>query len=498
MKIGELAERRLQRAATNMRAPEPLSLAQRLAMLPDGAGARVIDGLTPSESARLLCDWRMWARPTQLAPRDHTWLIWLLLSGRGWGKTRTGAEWVRERIERGEAKSIGLIGSSLSDVWKEMVYGTDDAPGIKGVFDYLPDRLRPVIRRTDREIRFHTGAVARIFTAEEPEVRGPNIDTWWCDELAKWRYLQSCWDNIEMTLRARGRTPPRICITTTPRPLKIIKELLDDPDVRVTFGSTFANASNLAPSFIRRMLRRYASSRQGLQELYGMLLDDNPDSLFRSRSFETSRINDPGHCPELARIVVAVDPAVTAKDHSDETGIIVLGIDARGEIYVLADLSGKYTPEEWGNVVVDAYFGHRADAVIGETNRGGDLVKANARAALFRKRGARAVLPFDEVHATRGKVLRADPVSTMYQQGRIHHVGMFAQLEDEMCEWNPRVSPLSPNRLDALVWGVHALCPELSDNVGDMTKGFAGIEEANAEFVGASWDPLTLGGGRAI
>ena len=509
---GELRETRLRQAEAERGMPEPPSLAQRLARLGLGTADQLLDELGPAAYQRLLADWRFWGRPTQFAPEDPDWVIWLLLCGRGWGKTRTGAEWVRERIESGEGRSIALIGPTLGEVWKQMVYGTADAPGLVRVFDFLPHSQRPEVRRNDREIHFHTGAVATIFTAEEPELRGPNLDTVWCDELAKWRYLVALWDNLEMTLRAPGASPPRIAITTTPRPLDLLRALLDDPDVRVTWGNTFANAGNLHGTFVRRMVRRYAGTRTGLQELFGTLLGDNPDALFHWQDIEDARTKG---VPALRRIVVAVDPATTDGQGSDETGIVVVGVGFDDELYVLDDLTSvelntstaanvlevlrrprprgeetdlkKHTPEQWGDAILRAYRHYKADAVVIETNKIGQLAAANIRAALQRERG-RGVIPIVEVNATRGKAVRADPVATLYRHHRVHHVQMLAALEREITEWNPRLGRRSPNRLDALCWGIWHLA-----NLGDDPDPLAtceGLVEANRVFLGGDRYPM--------
>lgn len=511
---GQLRDRRLARAAAAKDRAEPLSPAQRDALF---NCEPALCALRPSECHAVLDDWRYWARPTQLAPEGQKWVIWLILAGRGWGKTRTGAEWVKERIESGEGKSIGLIGPTLADVWDQMVFGTDDAPGLVKLFDHLPPKQRPWVNRNDKKIYFYNAdgsvrAVAKIFTAEEPEVRGPNIDTWWCDELAKWPKLETCWANIEMTLRAKGRTPPRVCVTTTPRPLGLIKDLLDDPAVRFTFGSTFANAANLASSFLARILKKYAGSRLGLQELFGILLGDNPDALWRMSAIEVHRWTDPIP-PTLRRVVVAVDPAISATRRSDLTGIIVLGIGFDDHLYVLADLTGvellqvegapraldyfrpppdephKQGPEEWGELVVKAAWHYQADAVVCERNRGGDLVAANVRASIRQLGGPHATIKIQEVLATRGKVTRAEPVATLYEQGRAHHVGHLAELEKEQTEWNPKLSPVSPNRIDALVWGAYAVVDDLTgDPPADTTGALEGVIQANNRMaVGDGW-----------
>ena len=494
---GSLRESRLRAAAEHAAkgAGEPASLGMRLARLPAEERERILSAITPSQAARLLHDWRTWARPTQLAPEGDDWIVWLILAGRGWGKSRTGAEWIKERVERGEGRTVGLIGPSLGDVWDQMVFGSEDAPGIVRLYDRLPEHYRPTVNRQDRKIYFANGSVARIFTAEEPQIRGPNTQSWWCDELAKWPYLRTAWDNIEMTLRAKGQTPPRVCITTTPRPLDLIKELLDDPDVKFTFGSTFANAANLSKSFIRRMHKRYAGSRLGQQELYGLVLGDNPDALFKASAIEAARREE---APALRRVVVAIDPAIATGRRNDFTGIIVIGIDDAGELWVLADLTGcsfqrdakglvllpqeeprRHSPNEWGELAIRAYDHFAADAIVGERNRGGDLVESNVGNALYRLRGPLARVPFKEVLATRGKAIRAEPVATLYDQGRVHHVKLLAALEDELTEWNPQLPGPSPNRLDALVWGAYALTSELTTELpADRSADFAGLLNA--------------------
>lgn len=490
---GVLRERRMRQASAMAERgePEAPSLLHRLQLLPASVRRRVLDRVPPSGGAALASDWRMRARPTQLAPKDLDWAIWMILSGRSWGKTRTGAEWVRERIESGRAKSIAFIGASLGDVWKEMVYGSEAAPGIVRLFEYLPEQLRPVVKKQERLIQLPAWrAEIRIYTAEEPQVRGPNLDTIWCDELAKWRYLATIWDNIEMTRRAKGITPPRICITTTPRPLQVLRDLLDDPEVRVTFGSTFANSANVDAGWIRRMRRKYGSTRTGKQEIWGLLLDDNPDALFHASTIDAHRVPE---APKLVRRVVAVDPAVSSRAKSDWTGIVVLGLSEAGGIYVLADLTGvefdrdakglrvietaelrRHTPAEWAELVVRAYHFYDCNAIVGETNKIGENLENNIRAAGFHRavKAGKAAPAADlaskairvvGVHSRDSKGLRADPVATLYDTGCVHHVGILPRLEDEMAEWNPSLTKVSPNRIDALVHG----CVELAGITND-------------------------------
>lgn len=519
-KEGELRARRLAQAQRVKHELEPLSPSHAAALC---AGVdRVMAELDgdPLACMRALWDWRWWARPTQVQPSDRHWSIWLILAGRGWGKTRTGVEWIRERIQSGDARSIGLIGPSLGEVWKTLVYGTPDAPGLSRIFPRWERRVE--VRRQDRQVVFHAPGCARdgtqcgcpvatIYTAEEPEIRGPNHDTWLCDELAKWRYLENCWNNIEMTLRAPGLTPPRICVTTTPRPLKKILELLDDPDVRFTFGSTFANAANVASKWLARMTRKFGGSRLGLQELFGLILGDNPDALFKQSIIDATRVTA---APAFTRIVVSVDPSISTSKVADLTGIVVLGVDAREHVYVLQDLTAvefereqnghpflglvtwsekeprKHTPGEWGELVCRACEFWGADAVVVERNRGGDLVKANVLAAwkdaLRLKLVSSPTVKIEEVHATKGKQVRAEPVAALFEQGRMHHIGHHADLETEVCNWDPKLdSPgKSPGRLDAVVWGAFALAG-LGEDLPPEPTDYNALLDANRRL--AEW-----------
>lgn len=485
---GELRSLRLADAKRVVHEAEPLAPAHAAAL---GMGAdALVDALAPDPLAcmRALWDWRWWARPTQLAPTDRHWSIWLILSGRGWGKTRTGVEWVRERVQSGDAKSIGLIGASLSEVWDYLVYGTEAAPGLAKIFPVWERRVE--VRRQDRKVVLHAPTcvekgiscgcpVAKVYTAEEPEIRGGNHDTWLCDELAKWRYLGTIWPNIELTTRAKGRRPPRICVTTTPRPLAIIRKLLDDRGVRVTWGSTFANAANVSEAWLERMAHSLGGSRLGQQELFGQVLGDNPDAAFRQSWIDATRVTA---VPALVRIVVSVDPSVSTSEASDLTGIAVLGVDVRGHVYVLADLTGvhfkrdkpgltfwtekepkKHSANEWGELVCRAVQFFDADAVVLERNRGGDLVQSNMlscwREALLLKLVSAPTVKTQEVHATKGKLVRAEPVAAMYEQGRMHHLDHLPEAETELTNWNPKMQNpgASPGRLDAIVWGTYAL-----------------------------------------
>lgn len=513
-KAGELREERLRAAADAMTTPEPLSLAQRDAILPPEVQAAQQDAVGPNGWMRLLHDWKYWARPTQLPP--PRFLIWLILSGRGWGKTRTSLEWLKDGIDRGVANPFGLIGPTNKDTMDRLVYGDAGGPGLVRLYDHFPEAMRPRVNKNHHTIYFpHTDTTGYWFTAEKPEVRGPNMRRWVCDELAQWPYLRECLDNLEMTNRAPGATPPQLCLTTTPRPLDVIKELLDDPSVYVTFGSTFANAANLHPDWIRRMFAKYAGSRLGLQEMYGLLLGDNPDSLYHQGAIDDARRTT---APKLKRIAIGVDPAISATKRSDLTGIVVVGIGVDDELYVLLDLTGveldatkpglhywrghepkKHKPHEWGELVVRAYRHCVAEFgcpvfVVGERDRGGDLVQSNVQ-QLDKLSGGAGAIPYKEVKAHRGKAARAEESSTLYEQGRVHHVGQLPQLETEMTDWNPKLTLVSPNRIDGLVWAIFFLMPELANMKAEPDHAglFAGFAEAQEQmptpgYGGASTD----------
>jgi phage terminase large subunit-like protein len=301
---------------------------------------------------------------------------------------------------------------------------------------------RPIYEPSKRRLTFPNGATITTFTGEEPDqLRGPQHDFVWIDELAKFKYAEETWDNMEMGLRL-GSNPQVFC-TTTPRPIPIIKRLIKDPTTIDIRFSTAQNADNLSPIFLKRIQERYAGTRLGRQELEGEVLDDNPNALWQRDMIEALRVQT---APQLVRVVVGVDPAVSGGEDSDETGIIVDGIDARGHGYTLADYTVKGSPLEWARAVVKAFTEWKADRVIGEVNNGGDLVEANLR-TVDRN------IPYKGVHATRGKAIRAEPIAALYEQGKWHHVGTFPQLEDQMTEWEPNgKNQKSPDRMDAHVW----------------------------------------------
>lgn len=408
---------------------------------------------TPTERGLLLYDWSFWGRPDQHEPPGR-WNTWLILSGRGWGKSRTGAEWVRRQVEHGRCKRLALVARTAADVRDVVVEGES------GILAISPPWNRPEWEPSKRRLTWPNGAIATTFSADEPDaLRGPQHDGAWCDELAAWRYPEA-FDMLQMGLRLGRR--PRIVVTTTPRPVKLVKELLADPTTFRTRGSTYDNAGNLAATFLRQILRKYEGTRLGRQELHAEVLDDTPGALWKRDQLEALRLRFNKHPTEFLRVVVAVDPATSTGEGSNETGIVVVGLGLDGEGYVLEDASGTYSPAEWGARVVEVYRRWEADRVVAEANQGGNLVESNLRVAVLKDEAGRVLargehLPISMVHASKGKRARAEPVSALYEQGRVHHVGAFPELEDQLCGWNATSGEASPDRLDALVWGFTAL-----------------------------------------
>jgi predicted phage terminase large subunit-like protein len=405
--------------------------------LPHTARAKILGEFTRTERQRLAWVWPVWARPDQLPP-PREWRTWLILAGRGWGKTRTGAEWVRDQVAAKRAGRLALVARTAADVRDVIVEGES------GILAISPKGDRPIWEPSRRRLTWPTtGAIATTYSAEEPDqLRGPQHDGAWADELASWRYADA-WDQLRFGLRLGD--DPRVVVTTTPRPTKIIRDLMTESDTVVTRGRTRDNRANLAPGVVAELERRYAGSRLGRQELDGEVLDDSAGALWRWGWIDAARVTK---APDLRRIVIAVDPATTSHDESDETGIVVAGLGFDGRGYVIEDLSGRFRPEEWAQIVARAFERHRADAVIAETNQGGDMVSTVLRAC-----GATG-LPVRTVHAKRGKVLRAEPVAVLYEQGRVSHVGALARLEDQLTTWDPAASSASPDRMDALVYAL--------------------------------------------
>lgn len=405
--------------------------------------------MTPAEAVVLRHTWEFWARPDQVTP-DTDWLTWLILTGRGWGKTRTAAEAVRARIESGRWSRTALVGATAGDVREVMVEGES------GILAISPPWFRPKYEPSKRRLTWPNGAIATTFSADEPDrLRGPQHDGAWTDEPATWRYLDKSWDNLMLGLR-QGPLP-QVIATTTPRPLKLIRALLKDPTTFVTRGSTYANRENLAPSFYAKIISQYEGTRLGRQEIQGEVLEDVVGALWTMLLLDELRLQEMPQ--DASRVVVAVDPPTTSGEESDEAGIIVTARTAGGTGYVLDDCSGQMSPAEWGRAALDAYHKHRADAIVAETNQGGDMVRHVIQSVL---RPGEEMPRFIGVHAKVGKRVRAEPVAAMYEQRRIRHVGSFPTLEDQMCNWVPGESDGSPDRMDAAVHGFAELFPAIA------------------------------------
>ena len=418
---------------------------------------RIIRSLSDDEALELLYTWRLWARPEQLAP-EGDWQFWLILAGRGWGKTRTGGGWVHEEVEKRGPCRVALIGPTAADVRDVMVGGES------GLLATAHPKRRPVYEPSKRLVTWPNGAIGLCFSADEPErLRGPQFHLGWGDEIAAWRYPEDTWNNFLFGLRLGD--DPRAVITTTPKPTKHVKALKADPLTHVTGGSTYENRANLAKTFLDRILAKFEGTRLGRQELHAEVLEDNPGALWKRPNIDDYRV---AKCPRLVRVVIAVDPAVSATALSAETGIVAAGLGEDGHGYVLGDYSLSDSPKRWGDAVVTAYNLHEADRVIGEGNNGGDLVEANVRNSA---RDARCEISFRQVRASRGKQTRAEPIAALYEQHRVHHVGAFPQLEDQLCDWDPTTGAPSPDRLDALVWALTELMLEGGDDDNETFVG---------------------------
>jgi phage terminase large subunit-like protein len=407
----------------------------------------------------LLCDWLSWARPDQVPPKlsqtGIPWTVWLVLGGRGAGKTRTGAEWVRglalglPPFAESPVGRIALVGETQADVREVMI------EGISGLLAIHPPRERPLWHATRRRLEWPNGAVAQAFSAEDPEsLRGPQFDAAWLDELGKWRLAEETFDMLQFGLRLGHN--PRQTITTTPRPIPLLKRLMQDAATALSRAATRANAFHLAPRFLDTVVARYAGTALGRQELDGEMIEARPDALWTREVIERLRIPRAA-MPPLQRIVVAVDPPARSGRRSDACGIMVAGIDATRIVHVIEDGTlERARPHVWAGRAVALYRSYQADALVIETNQGGEMAEAVLREA-------DPGVPITPVHAARGKALRAEPVALLYEQERVRHVGPMPELEDEMCDFGPvdggwgLSNGRSPDRLDALVWAVTAL-----------------------------------------
>lgn len=409
-------------------------------------------GTLTDEEARILgFHWPFWARPDQIAPNGD-WLCWLVQAGRGWGKTRTGAEWVNQMAVDFPGCRIALVAQTAADARDVMIEGES------GILNCGDPEETPEYEPSKRRLTWPNGSMASTYSAEKSrQLRGPQHHFAWCDELASWSSWEA-WTQLKMGLRLGDR--PRCIITTTPRPLIQLRRLAEKPGTITTRGRTKDNKTNLSASFIQAIYDEYGSTTLGRQELEGELLSEIPGALFTRKLIDAHRVSD---APNFDRVVVAVDPAVTSNEDSDESGIVVAGVHNR-EFYVLADYSFIGSPDAVCRKAAQAYKRHQADRVIFEANQGGDTWRTILN-------GIDAHVATKNVHASRGKYARAEPVAARYEQGRVHHVGLFDELEDQLCNYVPGITKQSPDRLDALVWAVTELdmrtTPDISLDLSD-------------------------------
>lgn len=412
-----------------------LSPAQLLASLPEAERQAQLDALPIETKAALRWHWPFWARPNQLAP-EGDWRTWLILAGRGFGKTEAGAQWIRQRVENG-ARSIALVAETQKDLEEVMV---------ARLLKISPPHMMPKVRYKPVRLIWPNGAEALGYNGTEPDqLRGPEFDTAWVDELAKYRYARELWDMLQFTMRSGD--DPRVLATTTPRPIPVLREIMANPLTAITRGSTMENKDNLAEAFIDAVVSKYAGTRLGRQELDGEILDDVPGALWTRAMLERAVTDS---LPEMARVVVAVDPSGTnGADDGDEIGIIVVGRGVDGRGYVLEDLSCKLSPDAWARRACEAYYRWGADRLVAERNFGGAMVASVIRTADRN-------VSFKEVTASRGKTARAEPVAALYEQGRVSHVRGLADLEDQLTLMTMAgyAGEGSPDRVDAMVWGL--------------------------------------------
>ena len=420
--------------------------AQTLRELPDLEVTEILQELGPKKTEELQHNWEFWARPEQLEP-EGKWNVWVALAGRGWGKTRAGSEWVRHRIKKGD-KIVHCVAPTKGDVRRVMVEGDSGLLNVcwKGDKTYRGKPIGfPVWSPTNNTLTWENGSKAVFFSAEDPErLRGPQAYSAWTDELCAWRNAQETWDMLQFGLRLGKR--PQVFVTTTPKTTKLIRTILDDDKTTISKGSTYDNAANLADTFLDAVKKTYEGTRLGRQELYAEILDEASGALWNRQKLAKCEI-DKDDVPSLNRVVISIDPAITSNAESDMTGIVVAGIDVNGIAYVLEDHTGRYTPQQWASKAVELYREHMADRIVAERNQGGDMVRHTLHTE-------DETVPVKLVHASRGKMARAEPVSALYEQDKVRHVRGLNDLEDQMVQWEPLGSIGSPDRLDALVWAI--------------------------------------------
>lgn len=428
--------------------------ASSIASLSHDQRAEYLDGLTPQQIYALTYDWSFWARPEQLPPNDRLWSYWIYLAGRGSGKTRAGAEWVRALAEREAGVRIALVAPTRADYRKVMVEGDSGILAISRP-DFMPE-WQP----SNLTLTWPNGTLAQCFSAEEPErLRGPQFHYAWCDELAAWRRVQDTWDMLQFGLRL-GESP--LCfISTTPKPIKLLKDILQDEATVVTQGSTYDNRANLAETYFTKIIKRYEGTRLGRQELNAEILDDLQGALWTWGMIDASRVKigdlpaDRHGRPDLKRVVIGVDPSGTDDEVGSKQGIVAAGQGHDGRFYVLKDRSCSESPAGWGGRVRELYGELEADLVVAERNYGGDMVKAVIEG--MHRVGHRVNIRLTT--SSRAKHLRAEPIAALYEQRRVSHVGSFPELEEQMTNFTADgyQGVGSPDRVDALVFALTEL-----------------------------------------
>jgi len=429
-------------------------MAERVASLAYAQRKELLQSLSDAEHEALLYDYRFWARKKQLPPAGN-WHGWLIVTGRGFGKNWTGAGWVNEIASLGHCPRIGLIARTSADVRDTMIEGES------GVLTLASPMFRPEYKPAIRRLVWPNGVRATTFSADEPDaLRGPGHDALWGDELASWRY-RAAWDNAMLGLR-KGAS--QWLATTTPKKTPLMRELIQEAadkqnGIVLVRGTTYENYVNLSENYKKRIVKKYEHTRLAGQELRGEDMEDDPRALWTRESIERDRVHIMPS--DLLLITVGVDPMGSDESESSEAGIVAAGIDGAGHVYIKRDASCHGKPEEWGRAVVAVYTLEHANDVTAETNYGGDMVVTVLHSIKDSAAGLNgSLVPVRKVTASRNKRVRAEPVAMLYDQRRVHHVGFFPELEDEMCT-HVFGEGKSPNRLDALVWAVTRLVPEL-------------------------------------
>jgi phage terminase large subunit-like protein len=429
----------------------PVTAAQ-LAQLPHDQRRAALEGMSAADLAALEWHWPFWARPDQLPPEGN-WRTFLLLGGRGSGKSRASAEWVRAEMEAGRRRQLGAIGPTADSIRRVMVEGPS------GLLAVCPPWCRPTYEPSTRRVVWPSGGIVHLFSAEEPDrLRGPNLDAFWADEVTSWANAADVWDMLQMALRIPGPQghPPCGIVSTTPKNQPLLKAIMAAPSTVISRARTSDNAANLDASTLGYLNEKYAGTRLGRQELDAELLQDLESALWSRTLLDATRIRR-ADAPDMRRIVVAIDPPGGSARSNAECGIVVAGIGPDRHGYVLADLSGRMSPEKWARTAVNAYHGWRADRIVAEQNFGGAMVESTIKSV-------DPLVPIKMVVASRGKQIRAEPIAALYEQHRVHHVGEFPQLEDQMTGWDPAESGPSPDRVDALTWA----CTELMSGRAPM------------------------------